>query len=383
MKEKLITSESVSEGHPDKLADQISDAILDDILKQDKNARVACETLIKMGMILIAGEINTNAWANLEKISKQVLENVGYNEHALGFDAHSCAILSEIGQQSSEISDGVDHGKQNSPSQGAGDQGIVFGFACNETKELMPFPISYAHKLMKRQSEVRHKRILPWLWPDAKSQVTVKYENNKPVSVDTIIISTQHTPEISLSELREAVIETIIKPIVPSEMLTKETKLLVNTAGKFTIGGPVADCGLTGRKTVVDTYGGGAHHGGGAFSGKDPSKVDRSGAYVARYIAKNVVASGVAERCEIQIAFAIGIPKPIAISINCFGTNNLPEEKILKIIKNNFPLTPYSIINSLNLLRPIYLKTSCYGHFGREDPDFTWEKTDKKEIFLS
>lgn len=370
----LFTSESVSEGHPDKIADQISDAVLDAILAQDKLARVACESLVKTGMVLVAGEISTNAWVDIESIARGVIKEIGYDHSDMGFDWESCAVLSSIGKQSADIAMGVDLDHE----LGAGDQGLMFGYACNETDVLMPAPITYAHRIVKQQSKVRKEGKLPWLRPDAKSQVTFRYDkNNKPVDIDTIVLSTQHDPDIHLDDLREAVIEEIIRPVIPAEWINGHTKYLINPTGRFVIGGPLGDCGLTGRKIIVDTYGGKAHHGGGCFSGKDPSKVDRSAAYAGRYIAKNLVAAGVAEQLEIQVSYAIGIPEPTSISINAFDTNKIPNQDIIQLIKDHFDLTPSGIIRMLDLVRPIYLPTATYGHFGREEDGFTWEKTDK------
>lgn len=374
----LFTSESVSEGHPDKIADQISDAILDNILIQDPVARVACETLVKTGMVLIAGEITTNAWVDIEQIARTVIKNIGYNSSAMGFDWESCAVLTAIGKQSGDIAQGVD--QQVNHEQGAGDQGLMFGYATNETEVLMPAPIAYAHQLVRRQAEVRRSGMLPWLRPDAKSQITLQYQEGKPIRASAIVLSTQHAPDIKQDDLVEAVMETIIKPVIPSQWIDKNTKFFINPTGRFVIGGPLGDCGLTGRKIIVDTYGGMARHGGGCFSGKDPTKVDRSAAYAGRYVAKNIVAAGLAERCEIQISYAIGVAEPTSISINTFGTHKIPEEKIVALIHHHFDLRPRAIIDMLNLLRPIYLSTAAYGHFGREEADFTWEKTDKAEL---
>lgn len=375
--EYLFTSESVSEGHPDKIADQISDAILDAIIAQDKTARVACETLVKTGMVFIGGEITTDAWVDIEHIARGVISDIGYNSSEIGFDAASCAVVTAIGKQSPDIAMGVD--KKSEEEQGAGDQGLMFGYATNETSVLMPAPITYAHRLMQRQAQLRKEDVLPWLRPDAKSQVTFKYVNGKPVSVANIVISTQHDPDISQSKIEEAVIEEIIKPVVPEEWL-KETKYYINPTGRFVIGGPQGDCGLTGRKIIVDTYGGMARHGGGCFSGKDPSKVDRSAAYAARYVAKNIVAAGLADRCEIQLSYAIGICEPTAIYIETFGTNKIPTSAIVDYVHNNFDLRPYGIVKMLNLLQPIYRQTAAYGHFGREDLNVQWEKTDKAVV---
>ncbi len=374
MKHYLFTSESVSEGHPDKVADQISDAILDAILKQDKHARVACETLVKTGMALVAGEITTSAWVDIEELVRKVITDIGYNDAMLGFDGHSCSVLNAIGKQSPDIAMGVDRGAEN---QGAGDQGLMFGYACNETDVLMPAPITYAHRLMHRQAHVRKTKELLWLRPDAKSQVTFIYQDNRPVAIDTIVISTQHDDSISHEDLQEAVIEHIIKPVIPEHYLTKNTKYFINPTGRFVIGGPQGDCGLTGRKIIVDSYGGMARHGGGAFSGKDPSKVDRSAAYMGRYVAKNIVAAGLADRCEIQVSYAIGVAEPTSVYIETFGTAKIPEDEIAKLVLTHFDLRPHAIIKTLDLLRPIYQKTAAYGHFGREEPEFNWEKTDK------
>lgn len=373
----LFTSESVSEGHPDKIADQISDAVLDEILKQDPLAHVAIETYIKTGMILVGGEVRTHAWVDIEAIARQVVKGIGYDHSDLGFDYESCAVLSAIGKQSPDIAKGVDETKEH--EQGAGDQGLMFGYASNETAVLMPAPITYAHLLMRRQAFVRKQKILPWLRPDAKSQVTFRYENSRPVGIQSIVLSTQHNPDISHKQIIEAVMEEIIKPVIPSEWLDKNTIYHINPTGRFVIGGPLGDCGLTGRKIIVDTYGGMAHHGGGAMSGKDPSKVDRSAAYAARYVAKNIVASGLADKIEIQVSYAIGVAKPTSISINTFDTNKIPNDDIIHLIYEHFDLRPKGIITMLDLLKPIYQLTSTYGHFGRDDLDFTWEKTDKAE----
>lgn len=374
----LFTSESVSEGHPDKIADQISDAILDAILTKDKNAHVACETLVKTGMVVVAGEITTSAWVDIEEIVRNVVIDIGYDEDCLGFNGHCCAVINAIGKQSPEIAQGVN---QLTPlEQGAGDQGLMFGFATNETPTLMPAAIYYAHKIMQRQAFLRKNNILPWLKPDAKSQVTLNYVNGKPTSVDTVVVSTQHASNIQEKLIKEAVIEEIILPELPKEWIDRKTKYFVNPTGKFIIGGPSGDCGLTGRKIIVDTYGGAARHGGGAFSGKDPSKVDRSAAYMARYIAKNIVASKLADKCEVQISYAIGVPQPTSIMINTFGTGKISDHKIRKLTLESFDLRPYSIIHQLDLLRPIYQNTSNYGHFGREEVNFTWEKTDKSQV---
>ncbi|OGT37792.1 MAG: methionine adenosyltransferase [Gammaproteobacteria bacterium RIFCSPHIGHO2_12_FULL_38_14] len=377
-KEFLFTSESVSEGHPDKIADQISDAVLDALLAQDKNARVACETYVKTGMVLIGGEITTNAWVDIEQLSRHVIREIGYVGSDMGFDWESCAIMSAIGKQSLDIAQGVD--RTVTSEQGAGDQGLMFGYASNETEVFMPAPIHYAHKLMKRQALLRKNGTLPWLRPDAKSQVTFHYVNGKPIGVKTVVLSTQHDPDISHTDLVESVIEEIIKPTFPSKWLNQGTQYYINPTGRFVIGGPLGDCGLTGRKIIVDTYGGMSRHGGGCFSGKDPSKVDRSAAYAARYVAKNIVAAGIAERCEIQISYAIGIAKPIAIYIETFGTGKIPDEKISHLIQEYFDLRPYGIINMLDLLNPIYRQTAAYGHFGRDDINLSWEKIDKANM---
>jgi S-adenosylmethionine synthetase len=374
----LFTSESVSEGHPDKIADQISDAVLDALLTQDPHSRVACETLIKTGMVLVAGEITTKAWVDIEQIVRDTVCEIGYDNAALGFDANTCAILTSIGKQSADIALGV--GEYTEETLGAGDQGLMFGFASNETDVLMPAPITYAHRLVQQQAKLRKNKKLPWLRPDAKSQLTLVYENNKPVAVDCVVLSTQHDPDIDQKTLKEAVIEEIIKPILPANWINSKTRYFINPTGRFVIGGPVGDCGLTGRKIIVDSYGGSAHHGGGCFSGKDPTKVDRSGAYVARYVAKNIVAAGIAEKCEVQISYAIGIPEPTSINIETFGTGKIDNQKIAQLVKNNFNLKPYGIIHGLNLLRPIYKRTASYGHFGRNEKEFTWEHTDKAEL---
>ena len=371
----LFTSESVSEGHPDKVADQISDAVLDAIIAQDPMARVACETFTKTGMVIIGGEISTSAWVDLDQLVRKVVTDIGYTSSEVGLDGASCAVLSAIGKQSVDIAQGVD--AVDLKNMGAGDQGLMFGYATNETEVFMPAPITYAHRLMQRQAELRHKKVLPWLRPDAKSQVTIRYHDGKPTGIDTVVVSTQHHPDIKQAELVEAVIEEIIKPVLPAAWLDNKTKYYVNPTGRFVIGGPQGDCGLTGRKIIVDTYGGMAHHGGGAFSGKDPSKVDRSGAYAARYVAKNLVAAGISDRCEIQICYAIGIAEPIAISVNTFNSGKISDEMIVRLIREYFDLRPGGIIEMLDLRRPIYLPTAVYGHFGRDGATFTWEKTDK------
>lgn len=377
MSEYLFTSESVSEGHPDKVSDQISDAVLDAILTQDTNARVACETLCSTGLIVMSGEITTNASIDYNVIARETIKRIGYTSSDIGFDSNTCAVLTAFNKQSPDIAQGVNRTKEEEVDQGAGDQGLMFGYACDETPQLMPMPIYYAHRLMERQAELRRSGRLKWLRPDAKSQVSVSYKNGKPQRVETVVISTQHHPEISHVALTEAVIEEIIKPIIPKTMLSVDTRYLVNPTGRFVVGGPMGDCGLTGRKIIVDTYGGAAHHGGGAFSGKDPSKVDRSAAYAGRYVAKNVVAAGIASRCEVQIAYAIGVARPVSLMVETFGTGKISDDKIAKLIERNFDLRPRAIIHSLNLLRPIYLKTAAYGHFGRDEPEFTWEATDK------
>lgn len=371
----LFTSESVPEGHPDKIADQISDAVLDEILKQDPKARVACETYVKTGMALVGGEITTSAWVDIENLTRQVICDIGYTHSDMGFDAHSCAVLNAIGKQSPDINQGVD--RADPLEQGAGDQGIMFGYATNETEVLMPAPITYAHRLMEQQSKVRKSGKLDWLRPDAKSQLTFAYENNKIIGIDAVVLSTQHAEHISQKELIEGVMEEIIKPVLPSEWLSQNTKYFINPTGRFVIGGPMGDCGLTGRKIIVDTYGGAARHGGGAFSGKDPSKVDRSAAYAARYVAKNIVAAGLADRCEIQLSYAIGVAAPTSIMVETFGTGKVSNEILVKLIYQNFDLRPYGLIKMLDLIKPIYRETAAYGHFGRKH--FPWEKTDKAE----
>ncbi|MBU2880888.1 methionine adenosyltransferase [Psychrosphaera sp. B3R10] len=375
MAKHLFTSESVSEGHPDKIADQISDAVLDAILAQDPKARVACETYVKTGMVMVGGEVTTSAWVDIEELTRNTVKEIGYVHSDMGFDADSCAILNTIGKQSPDINQGVD--RADPSEQGAGDQGLMFGYACNETEVLMPAPIEYSHRLVKRQAQVRKDGTLPWLRPDAKSQVTFAYENGKPVGIDAVVLSTQHCDSITQSDLVEAVMETIIKPTLPAQWLTKETKFFINPTGRFVIGGPMGDCGLTGRKIIVDTYGGMARHGGGAFSGKDPSKVDRSAAYAARYVAKNLVAAGLADKAELQVSYAIGVAEPTSISIETFGTGKFEEDRIIQLVREHFDLRPYGLIQMLDLERPIYKATAAYGHFGREE--FPWEKTDKVE----
>ena len=380
MAKHLFTSESVSEGHPDKIADQISDAVLDAILRQDATARVACETFVKTGMVLVGGEINTNAWVDIEEITRNTVRDIGYVHSDMGFDADSCAVLNAIGKQSPDINQGVDRGSPE--EQGAGDQGLMFGYASNETDVLMPAPITYAHRLVQRQAEVRKNGTLPWLRPDAKSQLTFIYEDGRPVGIDAVVLSTQHHQDISQKDLREAVIETIIKPVLPHEWFpASQDRIFINPTGKFVIGGPMGDCGLTGRKIIVDTYGGMARHGGGAFSGKDPSKVDRSAAYAARYVAKNLVAAGLAERLEIQVSYAIGVAEPTSISLETFGTSKYSEEQLIALVRKHFDLRPYGLIQMLDLERPIYQQTAAYGHFGRDE--FPWEKTDKVDALLS
>ncbi len=373
MAKHLFTSESVSEGHPDKIADQISDAVLDAILEQDPKARVACETYVKTGMVMVGGEITTSAWVDIEELTRNTVKEIGYVHSDMGFDADSCAILNTIGKQSPDINQGVD--RADPSEQGAGDQGLMFGYACNETDSLMPAPIEYSHRLVKRQAQVRKDGTLPWLRPDAKSQVTFAYENGKPVGIDAVVLSTQHCDTISQDDLVEAVMETIVKPTLPAEWLNENTKYFINPTGRFVIGGPMGDCGLTGRKIIVDTYGGMARHGGGAFSGKDPSKVDRSAAYAARYVAKNLVAAGLADKAEIQVSYAIGVAEPTSISVETFGTGKLEEAKLIELVRNHFDLRPYGLIQMLDLERPIYKPTAAYGHFGRNE--FPWEQTDK------
>ena len=377
MSDFLFTSESVSEGHPDKVADQISDAVLDAILAQDKHGRVAAETMVATGLVVMAGQITTSAKVNYSEIARDVIKSIGYNDSAIGFDYRSCAVLTAYDAQSVDIAQGVDEGKGLDLEQGAGDQGLMYGFACDETPQLMPVPIYYSHRLMERHGELRKDGRLPWLRPDAKSQVTVRYLDGKPVQIETIVISTQHHPDVSHEQIKEAVIEEIIKPVFPKHMLKNDTKYLVNPTGRFVIGGPMGDTGLTGRKIIVDTYGGYSRHGGGAFSGKDPSKVDRSAAYAARHVAKNIVAAGLAKKCEVQVAYAIGVARPVSVLVDTFGTGTIADEKIGKLVETHFDLRPKGIIHALNLLRPIYLKTAAYGHFGRDEPEFSWEATDK------
>ncbi len=376
----LFTSESVSEGHPDKVADQISDAVLDAILEQDPNpehARVACETLVKTGAAIVAGEITTEAWVDLDELVRRVICDIGYTSSDVGFDGSTCAVISLIGKQSGDIAMGVD--RDAPENQGAGDQGMMFGYASNETDVLMPAPITYAHRLVQRQAEMRKTHVLPWLRPDAKSQVTLRYEDGRVVGCDAVVLSTQHDPDIDQAHLHEAVMENIIKPVMPEGWIHADTRVHINPTGKFVIGGPVGDCGLTGRKIIVDSYGGMARHGGGAFSGKDPSKVDRSAAYVGRYVAKNIVAAGLADRCEIQVSYAIGVAEPTSINIDTFGTGRIDDERIVQLVREFFDLRPWGIQQMLDLVRPIYRKTAAYGHFGREEPEFTWERTDRAE----
>ncbi len=377
MSDFLFTSESVTEGHPDKIADQISDAVLDAVLTQDKHGRVAAETLVATGLVVMAGQITTHATINYGELARDVIKRIGYDDSSLGFDYRSCAVLTAYDRQSVDIAQGVDEGKGLDLEQGAGDQGLMYGFACDETPQLMPMPIYYAHRLMERHSELRKDGRLPWLRPDAKSQVSVRYVDGKPHHIDTVVISTQHSPDISYEPLMESVIEEIVKPVLPKNMISRETRYLINPTGRFVIGGPMGDTGLTGRKIIVDTYGGYSRHGGGAFSGKDPSKVDRSAAYAARYVAKNIVAAGLAKKCELQVAYAIGVARPVSVLVETFGTGAIADEKIAKLVEKHFDLRPKGIVHSLDLLRPIYFKTAAYGHFGRDEPEFTWENTDK------
>ena len=379
MSEFLFSSESVSEGHPDKVADQISDAILDAILAEDPKARVACETLVSTGLVVISGEITTTAHINYREIAQDTVRRIGYDNSDIGFDYKSCAILTAINRQSPDIAQGVNEGEGIDLDQGAGDQGLMFGYACRETPTLMPFPIFYAHRIMQRQADLRRDGRLPWLRPDAKSQLTVRYVDGKPVAIDTVVVSTQHDADVTHKQIEEAVIEEIIKPVLPADMINDQIRYLINPTGRFVVGGPHGDCGLTGRKIIVDTYGGAAHHGGGAFSGKDPSKVDRSAAYAGRYVAKNIVAAGLADKAEVQVAYAIGVAKPVSLMVNTFGTGKIADEKIAALVAEHFDLRPKGIVQSLDLLRPIYSKTAAYGHFGREEPEFTWEWTDKAD----
>lgn len=376
-KKSVFTSESVAEGHPDKLADQISDAILDALLAKDTSARVACEVVIKSGMVLITGEITTTSWVDMEQVARQVIRDVGYSDQRYGFDADTCVILTAISKQSPDIAMGVDIDPSKNKALGAGDQGMMFGYASRETDVLMPAPITFAHRLMQRQAHARKTGLLPWLRPDGKCQLSFIYENDLPIAIDCVVFSTQHDPDVTQKMIIEGVMEEIIKPILPAQWLHKGTQYFINPTGRFVIGGPVSDCGLTGRKIIVDTYGGMARHGGGCFSGKDPTKVDRSAAYLARYIAKNIVAADLADRCEVQLSYAIGIAEPTSVRIDTLGTGRVTEEQLSRWVRQHFELTPYGIIQSLNLLRPIYLATAAYGHFGRNEPEFTWEKTDK------
>ncbi len=379
MTDFLFTSESVSEGHPDKVADQISDAILDAIIAQDPAARVACETLVTTGMAMIAGEITTSAYVDMPNIVRQTIKEIGYDDSSMGFDYETCAVLTTIDRQSPDISQGVTEGQGMFAEQGAGDQGLMFGYACNETPELMPMPITFAHKLTKRLAEVRKSGLLNFLRPDSKSQVSIQYINDKPIRVDTVVVSSQHAPDVTYENLKEAIIEEVVRKVIPQDLLDEKTKYFINPTGRFVIGGPMGDCGLTGRKIIVDTYGGQGSHGGGAFSGKDPSKVDRSASYMARYVAKNIVAAGLADKCEVQLAYAIGVAEPVSVMINTFGTGKIPSNDIARVAQEEFDMRPRAIIKTLDLLRPIYLKTAAYGHFGRELPEFTWERTDRVE----
>jgi S-adenosylmethionine synthetase len=379
MSDFLFTSESVSEGHPDKVADQISDAVLDAILTQDKYARVAAETLVNTGLVVMAGEITTNAVVDFQQVARDAIKRIGYDNTDYGIDYKGCAVLVAYDKQSPDIKQGVDKAHDDPLNQGAGDQGLMFGYACDETPVLMPQAIHLAHRLVERQSELRRDGRLPWLRPDAKSQVTIRYVNGKPDSIETVVLSTQHSPEVPLEDIREAVVENIIKPVLPKNLVKGKINYLVNPTGRFVVGGPQGDCGLTGRKIIVDTYGGAAHHGGGAFSGKDPSKVDRSAAYAARYVAKSVVAAGLASKCEVQVSYAIGVAKPTSVMVTTFGTGKIPDERIGELIAKHFDLRPRAIIQMLDLLRPIYEKTAAYGHFGRDEPEFTWENLDKVE----
>lgn len=381
MTKYLFTSESVTEGHPDKVADQISDSILDEIIAQDPHGRVACETLVTTGLALIAGEITTECYVDIPQVVRRTIREIGYNDSAMGFDWETCAVITSIDQQSPDIAQGVNETADH--EQGAGDQGLMFGFACDETEALMPMPIFYAHKITKRLAQVRKEGILDFLRPDGKSQVTILYEEDKPVAVNTVVIAAQHSPEVSTKDLYEGIIEEVVKKVFPTALLSKDTKYLINATGRFVVGGPQGDCGLTGRKIICDTYGGQGSHGGGCFSGKDPSKVDRTASYMARYIAKNVVAAGLAGKCEVQLSYAIGVAQPVSIMINTYGTSRIPPDRIAEIVQSEFDLRPKAMIAHLDLLRPIYKKTATYGHFGRSDPDFTWEQTDKVELFKS
>jgi S-adenosylmethionine synthetase len=383
MTDFIFTSESVSEGHPDKVADQISDAVLDAIIAQDPRSRVACESLVTTGMVFIAGEITTNAVVDYPKIARETIREIGYNDSAMGFDWETCAVLTSIDKQSPDISQGVTEGQGLFKDQGAGDQGLMFGYACNDTPELMPMPIMMAHKLTKRLTDVRKAGILNFLRPDSKSQVSIRYIDDRPVCIDTVVVSSQHTPDVTYEDIREGIIEEVVKKVIPAELMNGETRFFINPTGRFVIGGPMGDCGLTGRKIIVDTYGGQGSHGGGAFSGKDPSKVDRSASYMGRYVAKNLVAAGLCDKCEVQVAYAIGVAEPVSVMINTFRTGKIPSEAIAKIVRETFDLRPRAIIEQLDLLRPIYKLTAAYGHFGRELPEFTWERTDKAEILRS
>jgi len=377
MTDFLFTSESVSEGHPDKVADQISDAILDAIIAEDPKARVACETLVTTGMAMIAGEITTSAYVDMPDIVRQTIKEIGYDDSSMGFDYETCAVLTSIDRQSPDISQGVSEGEGLFTEQGAGDQGLMFGYACNETPELMPMPITFAHKLTKRLADVRKSGLLNFLRPDSKSQVSIQYINDKPIRVDTVVISSQHNPDVTYENLKESIIEEVVNKVIPADLLDENTKYFINPTGRFVVGGPMGDCGLTGRKIIVDTYGGQGSHGGGAFSGKDPSKVDRSASYMARYVAKNVVAAGLADKCEVQLAYAIGVAEPVSVMINTFGTGKIPSNEIARVVREEFDMRPRGIVETLDLLRPIYRKTAAYGHFGRELPEFTWERTDR------
>jgi len=379
MTDFLFTSESVSEGHPDKVADQISDAVLDAIIAQDPVARVACETLVTTGMAMIAGEITTSAYVDMPDIVRQTIKEIGYDDSSMGFDYETCAVLTTIDRQSPDISQGVTEGQGMFAEQGAGDQGLMFGYACNETPELMPMPITFAHKLTKRLAEVRKSGLLNFLRPDSKSQVSIQYINDKPIRVDTVVVSSQHAPDVTYENLKESIIEEVVRKVIPHNLLDEKTKYFINPTGRFVVGGPMGDCGLTGRKIIVDTYGGQGSHGGGAFSGKDPSKVDRSASYMARYVAKNIVAAGIADKCEVQLAYAIGIAEPVSVMINTFGTGKIPSNDIARVAQEEFDMRPRAIIETLDLLRPIYQKTAAYGHFGRELPEFNWERTDRIE----
>ncbi|AMV72557.1 S-adenosylmethionine synthetase [Desulfuromonas sp. DDH964] len=379
MTDFLFTSESVTEGHPDKVADQISDSILDAILAQDPKSRVACETLVTTGMAMIAGEITTSAYVDMPVIVRETIRDIGYDDSSMGFDWETCAVLTSIDRQSPDISQGVTEGEGLFTEQGAGDQGLMFGYACNETPELMPMPITFAHKLTKRLSEVRKSGLLNFLRPDGKSQVSIQYINDKPIRVDAVVVSSQHSPEVTYENLKEGIIEEVVRKVIPADLLDERTKYFINPTGRFVVGGPMGDCGLTGRKIIVDTYGGQGSHGGGAFSGKDPSKVDRSASYMARYVAKNIVAAGLADKCEVQVAYAIGVAQPVSVMINTFGTGKIPSNDIARIAQEEFDMRPRAIIETLDLLRPIYRKTAAYGHFGRELPEFTWERTDRVE----